>query len=104
MFNCADIVFPFFLFQCLAAVVPMGTRQLRATLLDQAASARAQALSALRQASKREMVQKGKGRQRETSTPATGKGLCFLLREQHIWSAVSLFIEEWTIGAGIHGV
>lgn len=79
MFDCADVVFPFFLFlfQCLAVVVLMGTRQLRVTLLDQAASAQAQALSALPQASKREMVQKGKERQRETSTPATGKGLCF---------------------------
>lgn len=72
----------------------MGTQQPRATLLGPAASARAQARSAQPQASKRETVRKGKGRQRETSTPATGEGLDFPLRDQHIWAAVSSFTEE----------
>lgn len=95
LFSCADVVFIFFifLFQCLAVAVHMGTRQLRATPPDRAASALAQALSALPQASKREMDQKGKGRQRETSTPATGKRFCFPLQEQHLWSA-GVFAEE----------
>lgn len=57
---------------CLVVAVPMGTRQLRAILLGQAVSAPAQVRLALPQASKREMAQKERGRQREMSTPATG--------------------------------
>lgn len=82
----------------------MGTQQLKATLLDQVVSARAQVPSALPQASKKEMVQKGKGRQRETSTPATGKRLCFPFQKSHICCAGSLFVEEWTVGAEVHGM
>lgn len=103
VFSCADI-FPFFffpsliVFQCLAVAVPMGTQQLRAILLDQAVSAPAQVQSALLQASKREMAQKERGRQREMSTPATGKGLCFPCQKSFFCSAVSLFIEELCVG------
>lgn len=82
----------------------MGTQQLKATLLDQVVSARAQVLSALPQANKKEMVQKGKGRQRETSTPATGKRLCFHFQKSHICCAGSLFVEEWTVGPEVHGM
>lgn len=96
--------FSSFLFQCLAVVVLMGTQQLKATLLDQVVSARAQVLSALPQANKKEMVQKGKGRQREMSTPATGKRLCFHFQKSHICCAGSLFVEEWTVGAEVHGM
>lgn len=104
LFSCADVIFLLFifLFQYLAVAARMGTQQLRATPPDRAVSAQAQALSALPQASKREMDQRGKGRQRETSTPATGKGLCFPLQDQRLWSA-GVFVEGRRIGAGIHG-
>lgn len=82
------VFFPLIVFQCLAVAVPMGTRQLRAILLDQAVSAPAQVQSALPQASKREMAQKERGKQREMSTPATGKGLCFPCQKSFFCSAV----------------
>lgn len=82
LLSCADVVFPCFpsLCQCPAGAVPMGTPRPRATPRGRAASAPAREPSAPPRASRRERAPRGKGRPRATSTPATGKRLCFLCR------------------------